>query len=144
MTSCYHDNGWLGKAMRHEPTCWLIMKCASFLLLSLSQKKDKLTVMVPQHFVSSMTILCLYVFLVGLQRPTLICNVGVEDTQILVRCLASLNQYLINPLDVIVQALIASRGYFPLNVATVLLVWQFLGGTAQCTVAFTVCSAALV
>lgn len=26
MTSCYHDNSWLGKAMQHEPTCLLVMK----------------------------------------------------------------------------------------------------------------------
>lgn len=42
----------------------------------------------------------------------LICSVGVENLQILVRCLATLNQYLINSLDVIVQALIASQSCF--------------------------------
>lgn len=44
MTSCYHDNGWLGKAVRHEPTCWLIMKSPllpSPLPLLLEQKKDR-------------------------------------------------------------------------------------------------------
>lgn len=26
MTSCCHDNGWLAAAVRHEPTCWMIME----------------------------------------------------------------------------------------------------------------------
>lgn len=26
MTSCCHDNGWLAGAVRHEPTCWMIME----------------------------------------------------------------------------------------------------------------------
>lgn len=49
MTSCYHDNGCLVKALWHEPTCWLIMKLPlllSPLPLSLEWKKDRLPVVV--------------------------------------------------------------------------------------------------
>lgn len=62
MTSCYHDNGWLGRPMWHEPTCWMTIKSPllSFPLPLPEKQKRKTSQLSRRFFLLSSTITSSY------------------------------------------------------------------------------------